>query len=214
MPDYNVIVENGNHVFLRTRAAARRQVMKEYQIALSLAGEERAYVEAVAGHLKAAGVHVFYDRFETVRLWGRDLAEEFQQLYFGKSEYVVMFVSKSYVRKIWPNHEKRAALAAALGANREYVLPVRFDDTELPGLNPTVSFVDARTTSERELAIYILQKIGSNLDLPKGNIVAPPASPVTIGTADFDYSSHDGRYLIGTGPYEFENSVEPWPLDL
>ena len=126
--------------------------MKEYEISLSFADEERPYVEAVAGHLKAAGVRVFYDAYEKVRLWGRDLAEEFQQIYFAKSEYVVMFVSRSYVQKIWPNHEKRAALAAALRANREYVLPVRFDDTELPGLNPTVCFVDARTTSERELA--------------------------------------------------------------
>jgi hypothetical protein len=186
--------------------------LKQYEISLSFAGEERAYVYEVARHLKAANVRVFYDHYERARLWGRDLAEDLQQLYFDESEYVVMFISRHYVAKIWPGHEKRAALAAALTANREYILPVRFDDTPLPGLNPTVRFEDARTTTASELADLILQKLGRNLDLRKGNAVAPPELPSASGTADFDYLSHDGRYIIGTGHYMFETrwTSGPW----
>lgn len=184
---------------------------KEYEISLSFAGEDRMYVASVARHLRAADVRVFYDEYERVRLWGVDLAENFQQQYFAKSEYVLMFISKHYVEKIWSGHEKRAALAAAITSNREYILPVRFDDTELPGLNPTIRFEDARQITSAELADLVLQKLGRNLNARKGNAIAPPELPGTTGTADFNYHSHDGRYIIGAGHYAFETRWSPGP---
>ena len=184
---------------------------KEYQVSLSFAGEDRTYVADVARHLRAAGVRLFYDEYERARLWGVDLAEDLQQLYFARSEYVLMFISRHYVEKIWPGHEKRAALAAAISSNREYILPVRLDDSELPGLNPTVRFEDARTTTAAELADLVLQKLGQNLAARKGNAVAPPALPDAAGTADFNYHSHDGRYVIGSGHYMFETRWSPGP---
>jgi hypothetical protein len=48
---------------------------KRYDIVLSFAGEDRAYVESVAGHHTSSGVEVFYDRYEEATLWGKDLAE-------------------------------------------------------------------------------------------------------------------------------------------
>ena len=184
---------------------------KEYEISLSFAGEDRAYVSEVARHLRVAGVRLFYDEYERARLWGVDLAEDLQQQYFARSDYVLMFISRHYVDKMWPGHEKRAALAAALAANRAYILPVRFDGTELPGLNPTVRFEDARKTTASELADLVLQKLGRNLNERKGNAVAPPGLPDAMGRADFNYHSHDGRYVIGSGHYEFETRWSPGP---
>jgi hypothetical protein len=37
------------------------------------------------------------------------------------------------------------AQARALQSNQEYVLPVRFDDTEIPGLRPTIAYVNAQS---------------------------------------------------------------------
>jgi TIR domain len=37
---------------------------REYDVALSFAGEDREYVEAVASSLQQAGVSVYYDRYE------------------------------------------------------------------------------------------------------------------------------------------------------
>lgn len=42
-----------------------------YEVVLSFAGEDRAYVENVAEFLIARGVSVFYDRYEEVTLWGK-----------------------------------------------------------------------------------------------------------------------------------------------
>lgn len=48
----------------------------------------------------------------------------------------------------------------AIESKEEYILPARFDDTEIPGLRKTISYVDLRRKSSAELAALILQKLG------------------------------------------------------
>jgi hypothetical protein len=131
-----------------------------YDVALSFAGEDRSYVEKVAASLREAGVRVFYDKFESADLWGKDLVAHLQDVYQNRARYCVLFVSEHYVNKPWPRHERRSAQARALVADQEYLLPARFDDTLLPGLPPTIGFVDLRDMDPADLAKLILEKIG------------------------------------------------------
>ena len=131
-----------------------------YDVALSYAGEDRSYVEKVAASLREAGVRVFYDKFESADLWGKDLVAHLQDVYQNRARYCVLFVSEHYVNKPWPRHERRSAQARALVADQEYLLPARFDDTLLPGLPPTIGFVDLRDMDPADLAKLILEKIG------------------------------------------------------
>ena len=55
-----------------------------YEVVLSFAGEDRTYVEQVAGFLRERDVRCFYDRYEDVTLWGKDLAEHLDKLDSGK----------------------------------------------------------------------------------------------------------------------------------
>ncbi len=132
----------------------------EYDVCLSFAGEERSYVEMVAHTLKDRGARVFYDRDETQELWGKDLVEHFDRVYRSASRYCVMFISEAYAAKSWTRHERRSALARALVERDEYVLPARFDDTELPGLPPTVGYVDLREVAPASLVEFVLGKLG------------------------------------------------------
>lgn len=132
----------------------------EYEVALSFAGEDREYVADVAAELQRAGVKVFYDKYEKASLWGRDLYGHLSDVYSRASEYTVIFISEHYARKLWPNHERRSAQSRALGERREYILPARFDDTEVPGILPTTGYVDLRELSPRELAALLLEKLG------------------------------------------------------
>lgn len=132
----------------------------EYEVALSFAGEERAFVQRVAEILKEAGARVFFDDFETVALWGHDLAAHFDEVFRWKARYVVPFVSSSYAAKAWPRHEFHSALARAVQEREPYLLPVRFDATDLPGLSPTVAYLDATALGPDEVAGVILQKLG------------------------------------------------------
>jgi hypothetical protein len=131
-----------------------------YDVALSFAGEDRPYVHEVAEHLKNAGARVFYDEFEMVALWGKDLVEHLQSIYQNQARFCVLFISKHYVDKPWPTHERRSAQARALVAKEEYLLPARFDDSEVPGLPPTIGFVDLRTLAPNEFGDLVLGKVG------------------------------------------------------
>jgi len=86
----------------------------DYDVALSFAGEDRAYVEQVAEVLKTAGVRVFYDRYEQADLWGKNLADHLGEVYGKRSRFVVLFISKHYPLKSWPTHERQSAQATAI----------------------------------------------------------------------------------------------------
>lgn len=131
-----------------------------YDVALSFAGEQRTYVQKVAAALRRRGIRPFYDDYEQATLWGRDLSEHLDWVYQKAARYCVLFTSEAYARKVWTTHERRSAQARALQSNQEYVLPVRFDDTEIPGLRPTVAYVDARSVPPGKLAALISQKLG------------------------------------------------------
>ncbi|MGE0772045.1 MAG: toll/interleukin-1 receptor domain-containing protein [Cyclobacteriaceae bacterium] len=131
----------------------------KYDIALSFAGEDRHYVDKVAEILKVEGIKVFYDKFETVDLWGKDLAIHFDYVYRKSARYCIPFISASYKDKIWTRHEIKTAISRAIAENDEYILPARFDDTELDGIRPTLGYVDLRYNSPEKLAEMILEKL-------------------------------------------------------
>lgn len=115
----------------------------QFDIAVSFAGEDRAFVEDVVRGIDGDR-KVFYDEDFLIESWGRDLVEYFTHLYQHQARYVVMFISAKYAEKSWTTLERRSALAGALLRQDPYILPVRLDDTELPGLLPTVGYIDAR----------------------------------------------------------------------
>src|SRR5271167_3829968 len=92
----------------------------EYDVCLSFAGEDREYVEAVAKELRDRGIRVFYDRYATVELWGKELYEHLHYVYQKAARYCVLFVSDAYAHKVWPTHERRSAQERAITESREY----------------------------------------------------------------------------------------------
>ena len=132
----------------------------DYDVGLSFAGEQRDYVKQVASALKSRGIRTFYDDYEEGTLWGKDLYAHLSEVYQHLCRYCVIFVSKEYAAKVWPNVERKSAQARALEEKKEYILPARFDDTDIPGVLSTVSYVDLNTKAPEELADLILAKVG------------------------------------------------------
>ena len=133
--------------------------MLMYDVALSYAGEDRPYVDQVAAILQGKRVRVFYDRYEQVTLWGKDNYDHLADVFENRAHFVVMFISKHYAEKVWPNHERKAAQARAVKERREYILPARFDDTKLPGLSGNVGYIDLRDTTPQQLADLTFEKL-------------------------------------------------------
>lgn len=132
----------------------------EYDVCLSFAGDDRDYVREVADALTQRGIRVFYDEYKQADLWGKNLYDHLADVYSNAARYCVMFASKHYARKIWTTHERRSSQERALQEHAEYILPCRFDDTEIPGLASTIAYVDLRSTSCEELAALIETKLG------------------------------------------------------
>src|ERR1700753_2154746 len=104
-----------------------------YDVCLSFAGDHRDYVREVYASLALRGVECFFDEPHQVDLWGQDLSQRFDEVFRKEAQFCVACVSSEWVRRSWPAHERRSALARMI-EEPGYLLPVRFDDTEVPGL--------------------------------------------------------------------------------
>ncbi len=177
---------------------------KQYQVAISFAGEQRDYAEQVARHLTRYGVAYFYDAQNQSELWGRHGAEEFQQIYSARTQFVLMLISKEYVEKQWPRHERRSAIAEALRRQSEFILPVRFDDAWPDGLPTDMLYMPAQKKTASEIAAMIAKKLGLSLFSGKASSLPPPKSSAWVGEVTFDYESFNGRFVIGDDEHAFE----------
>jgi hypothetical protein len=133
----------------------------DYDIAVSYASEDWKIVNTYCSTLspRAKDLRIFYDKYEQVGLWGTDLYDKLDEIYRTKALCCVIFISKDYARKVWTNHERKAAQARALRENREYILPVRLDDTEIPGISPTLGYIDLRKIPISKLTYMTIEKV-------------------------------------------------------
>jgi hypothetical protein len=166
-----------------------------YDAALSFAGEDRDFVKEVAEELKRRGIRIFIDEDNAATMWGEDLYTFLDNVYRRQSRFVIIFVSKHYVAKPWTNHERQSAQAKALLEKGAYILPVRLDDSELPGLRPTISYLNGRI-GPKALADALQVKLGgSDLLHPKMQLQYHGKVPRT---------SEDTRLLLRTKPNGWE----------
>jgi tetratricopeptide (TPR) repeat protein len=135
---------------------------REFDVALSFAGEDRNYVDQVANLLRDSGVKVFYDSFEETNLWGKNLYDYLSDIYMNKASYTIMFISKHYADKLWTNHERQVVQARAFQERQEYMLPARFDETEIPGVLPTIGYISLAERTPKQFVEVILGKLISS----------------------------------------------------
>jgi len=135
----------------------------QYDVAISYASEDIVFPEKLATLLQERGVRIFFDKIYEAELWGKDLYRHFTNVFHSAARYCVVFASEHYAGKLWTNQELRAAQARALEeGEQEYILPVRLDDTEIPGLLPTIKYVDGRTTPVEEIAELVVKKLAKH----------------------------------------------------
>lgn len=164
----------------------------KYDVALSFAGKNREYVEEVATFLESYGVKVFYDKFEQADLWGKDLYYHLNEIYKKKAKYTIMFISKAYAESLWTNHERKSAQARAFNESKEYILPIKFDDTEIKGLDATVAYLDATVYSSKEVAQLFIQKTDGKIRLQTKSV------PINEESHDFPIIYKNSVYLWHT----------------
>jgi hypothetical protein len=131
----------------------------EYDVALSFAGEDREIAFKFAELLKLKGVKVFYDEYEAADMWGKDLIDHLVNIYSRKARYCVMFISRYYPLKNWTKVERKAAQERAFRDANEYILPLRLDDTQVPGITETTGYRDLRQHRIEDIVELLEQKL-------------------------------------------------------
>ena len=186
---------------------------RRWDVALSFAGAQRDYVGQVAEALKARKVCCFYDADEQVRLWGTHLAEELPRIYARESAAVVVFVSADYAGRDWTRLERRAAFSRAVAEAGVYVLPARFDDSELPGLLPDVGVIDLRLYTPGQFADLIVEKLadlGVSPSPPPDGVGRVPTAARAGGAA----TPRVAKRAVMEGQFtyqDFDLLIEPGP---
>jgi hypothetical protein len=132
---------------------------RQYRVALSFAGEDRPQAEKLAVLLGTVGVAVFYDAHEQANLWGKNLYQHLQKVYRDDADFCVVFLSEAYRRKLWTRHELEQMQARAFKENSEYILPVKIDDTPIPGINETTGYLDLRQIKIEDVFSALLEKL-------------------------------------------------------
>lgn len=177
-----------------------------YDVALSFAGEQRKYVEEVADYLRSSGINVYYDEHNTNSNWGKSLIELTNNIYAEKSDSVVLFISKDYCSKKWPKLEAEQTLKAR-NEGKIKILPVRFDDSVLPGLDENIQYLKIEDyPSSQLLAKEITEKLGFRPPCGKDSNIPPPRMKDSKGVVKCNYSNYNGRFIIGSKKYKFETS--------
>ena len=135
---------------------------ENFDVAISFAGSDREYAEKLATIVRDAGFQVFYDNFYPEQLWGKDLPVLFDDIYRKRSRFCVIFVSNEYSKRMWTNHERKSAQARALEEKgKEYILPIRIDESELPGLAPTIGYLSINELSIEKISNLLISKLST-----------------------------------------------------
>jgi hypothetical protein len=106
-------------------------VVKEFDFAISFAGENRALARFIASKLKELDVSVFYDEDYESSFLGKKLSDKFEHIFGIGSRYVVCLLDKNHRDKIWPTFE-RDVFVRRVGEHA--VIPIYLDDTKFVGI--------------------------------------------------------------------------------
>ncbi|WP_197440158.1 tetratricopeptide repeat protein [Polystyrenella longa] len=129
-----------------------------FDVALSFAGQDRPYVEAVARAMQSLGLQVFYDQDHHAHLWGKNRTE-YEKIYGPDSAYVVPMISKHYTEREWTQWEFETAKREAKKREDDFILPIRIDDTRQIGLTDDHNYLGADDFTPKEIAQALKTKL-------------------------------------------------------
>lgn len=87
--------------FIREVGFTKVDYDEGYDVALSFAGEDRAFAEHLRDALEDLGHAVFYDMAERHRILGEDVEAYLEPIYSSGSRFVVAILGEMYGRKRW-----------------------------------------------------------------------------------------------------------------
>ncbi len=104
---------------------------KEFEIAISFAGENRKLAKYIAEQFEQIDVPVFYDELYESNYLGKAWSKEFERIFVNDSRYVVCLLDSFHKDKIWPTFERDCFKKRVPNGD---VIPIYLDDTLFVGI--------------------------------------------------------------------------------
>jgi hypothetical protein len=139
---------------------------KRFRIALSFPGEHREFVGQVAAHLAASvgRERILYDQYYEAEFARPNLDTYLQEFYHKQSELIAVFLCADYEHKEWCGLEWRAIRDLIKRRHSSIIMPLRFDNTEIPGLFSIDGYISIDGRAADEVAKLILDRLRINTE--------------------------------------------------
>lgn len=148
-----------------------------YDVVFSLAGENVNYVSKVSEYITKREIRLWYYKTSEADLWGKNNIDTFHKIFTDSAQYCVLFISKYYIKKIWPNLERQFIQSRWL-RDHEYLLPARFDKSVLTGLPDTINYTDLTKKTPEEFGELIIEKIKGKASSKPYRTPSPLSPPI------------------------------------
>ena len=105
---------------------------------------------------------VFYDAYYEAELARPNLDTYLAEIYHNQAELVVVFLCAEYEQKEWCGLEWRAVRDLLKQKKTAEIMPLRLDDTHIPGLFSIDGYIDVKGREPAEVADLIVQRLRLN----------------------------------------------------
>lgn len=114
-----------------------------YDFCLSFAGEDREFATRINRELRRKRYRTFFDQNQEAqtRLLGRHGPDILHEVFYRESQLCLLFISQSYKKNVWPSFERKSIQQRQLEQGDGYIIPIRLDETELPGFHTTTGYL-------------------------------------------------------------------------
>lgn len=163
---------------------------KRFRVALSFAGENRNFIEAVADKLSAAlgRPSVFYDRYYESELARPNLDTYLIRIYHEESELIAIFFCADYAQKEWCGLEWRAIRDVLKQKRDSEIMPFKFDHSEVDGLLSIDGYIEINGKGPADVARLILERLDPAIaHLPPAAGLAKPELDEVEITLDLEF---------------------------
>ena len=130
----------------------------EYDVAVSFAEADKAVAEEFVYLLTQRNITSYLDEYTSPDQWG-DIVDHLVNLFARKARYCVLLVSEQYPLNAWTETERTSAREGALRDAEEYILPLRLDNTDVPGMNEVKGYRDVREHSMESIVQWLEKKL-------------------------------------------------------
>ena len=141
-----------------TQVAAGSSIT-HFAAVLSFAGADRTLAVELACALELKGIRVFYQGALHASQWTEEFHKPLSEIFERCANYYLMLVSEQYVTNEWTAHRRAELHARTLALGADYVLPIRIDDSELPGLPDGVELLTMDAPNRANIVALVVDKI-------------------------------------------------------